>query len=83
MSYRCIDGFVTPDQVYPGGLQVADDHPILKTHSAHFAKVDEPPAARTETASAAPGEARATTAPAKKAPAKKATAKFDEPKGDN
>lgn len=81
MSYRCTDPFIFADQVFPGGLQVDDDHPILKSHSANFAKVDEP-VVRTETASAAPGEARA-VAPAKKAPAKKVAAKNDKPEGDN
>jgi len=85
MSYRCTDPFIFADQVFPGGLQVDDDNPILKTHSAFFAKVDVPPAVRTETASAAPGEVRV-TAPAKKAPAKKAAPKTEpktEPKDDN
>lgn len=85
MSYRCTNAFIFANQVFPGGLQVDDNHPILKTHSANFAKVDEPPSAKTETASAAPGEVRSV---AKKAPAKKAVPtqpekKFDEPKGDN
>lgn len=84
MSYRCTDAFIFADQVFPGGTLVDDNHPILKTHSANFAKVDEPPAAKTETASAAPGQARAVNAPAKKAPTKKAALKTDdEPKGNN
>lgn len=76
MSYRCVDPFATATgDVYPGGCLVADSDPILQTHLAHFARVDEPVASRTETATAAPGEHRA----AKKAPAKKAAPK-PEPK---
>lgn len=84
MSYRVTDPFIFADQVYPGGLQVDDDHPILKTHSANFAKVAEPPALNTETASAEPGEKR-DVQPAKKAPAKKAAAqpKADDSEGKN
>ena len=79
MSYRCVDPFVTAaGQVYPGGCSVSDSDPILQSHAGHFARVDESiQSARTETATAAPGEHRA----AKKAPAKKA-APQPEPKTD-
>lgn len=74
MSYRCIDAFLFGDDVYPNGLEVADDAAILETHRGHFAKVDEPHQARAvEQASATPGGLRSKTAhksPAKKAPAK-------------
>ena len=57
MTYRCINAFIFADQVFPGGMKVDDDHPILKTHAANFARVDEPPVA-VETASASPGVPR-------------------------
>ncbi|HQE16656.1 MAG TPA: hypothetical protein PLD01_16515 [Mycobacterium sp.] len=84
MSYRCIDAFIYADQVFSGGQQVDDDHPILRTHRANFAKVNEAGPSVTETASAAPGEVRI---PVKKVPAKKVAPKpvttdSDEPKGD-
>lgn len=69
MSHRCINAFEFGGVIYPGGLQVEDDDPILASHADCFAKVEVPPAQRTEVASAAPKETRA---PAKKLPAKKA-----------
>lgn len=70
MSYRCTNAFVHGPNVYGGGAVVTDDDPILKTHAAHFVKVNEPlSAVGSETASA---DAPRTPAPAKKAPAKKA-----------
>ena len=63
MTYRCTNAFIFADQVFPGGVEVDDDHPILKTHAANFARVGEPPRA-TETASAAPGAPRLVPPPA-------------------
>lgn len=54
MTYRCTGAFIYADQVFPGGMEVADDHPILRTHPSSFVRVSEPPRAA-ETASAAPG----------------------------
>lgn len=78
MSFRCIDAFVFDDRVYPNGVQVADNDPILKTHSGHFAEVDESaPFRAVEQAVAEPGGLRAAparkTAPAKAARSKSAT----------
>ncbi|MCV7255335.1 hypothetical protein H7J86_24535 [Mycobacterium hackensackense] len=60
MSYRCINAFEFDRRIYPGGVLVADEDPILKTHRPHFAKVEDIPFgfAHTETATAAPGERR-------------------------
>lgn len=63
MTYRCTGGFIFAEQVFPGGMEVDDDHPILKTHAANFARVGEP-ATATETASAAPGVPRFIPPPA-------------------
>ena len=76
MSYRCANAFIFADRVYPGGFQVEDGDPILMSHSQFFVKVDVPPAARTEVAAAAPGDARGKFSPvdsksAGKGPAKK------------
>lgn len=57
MSHRCINAFQYGSLCYPGGFLVEDGDPILASHSAHFAKVDEPLAA-VETASAAPSTPR-------------------------
>ena len=67
MSFRCTNAFIFADQVFPGGVEVDDDHPILKTHAANFARVGEPPRA-TETASAAPGVPRFVPPPPSPAP---------------
>lgn len=67
MSYRCINAFMYADRVYPGGIQVSDGDPILKTHAAHFARV-EVAAPFTETATATPGETRTTVAPKQEPP---------------
>lgn len=57
MSYRCTNAFAYGDRVFPGGVEVADDDPILETHAANFSQVaDLRPA--TETATAAPGSVR-------------------------
>lgn len=93
MSYRCINAFEFANTIYPGGFQVSDGHPILATHLAHFAKVDEP-AAPTETASAAPGEFREVIEPGafkeelrpRRGRPKKTTAELaepNEPEGEN
>lgn len=58
MSYRCTNAFVSGSNVYGGGVLVKDDDPILKTHAAHFVKVNEPVRGG-ETTSAAPNELRA------------------------
>lgn len=62
MSYRCTNAFIFADQVFPGGMEVDDNHPILKTHAASFVRVGEP-ARATETASAPPGVPRAVPTP--------------------
>lgn len=62
MTYRCTGAFIFADQVFPGGMEVDDDHPILKTHGSSFVRVGEPVRA-TETATAAPGVPRFVTAP--------------------
>lgn len=51
---------------YSGGVQVADDDPILATHGEHFADVDtftRPRRSGPEAATAAPGEHRTRTTP--------------------
>lgn len=79
MSFRCTNAFVFEDRVYPGGSQVGDDDPILKSHGDNFAKVDESAIRATETTTAVPAEQRIVepvgAVEPKKAPAKKATAK--------
>lgn len=57
MSHRCINAFLYDNRIYPGGLQVEDDNPILETHAAHFAKVEDSRHGG-ETTSQAPGETR-------------------------
>lgn len=57
MSFRCTNAFLFADKLYPGGVLIADDDPILQTHAGHFAEVTYP-AAGVETATAAPGEKR-------------------------
>ena len=69
MSYRCTGAFIFAEQVFSGGQRVDDDHPIMKTHSAYFVKVDEPTKAQ-ETATAAPGVPRFVSPPPSPAPAK-------------
>lgn len=66
-TYRCIDAFAFRDHIYPGGIVVDEGDPILTTHTAHFARVNQPAAsAASETASAAPSEHRTpATAPPK------------------
>jgi len=57
VSYRCNNAFVFGGRVFPGGIQVEDDDPILETHGANFAHVtDLRPG--TETATSAPGAPR-------------------------
>lgn len=74
MSYRCVNAFEYAGVIYPGGIVVADDHPVIATHRGNFAHVGEPTGAATETATAAPGERR--DAPVKRShPAKKAAPK--------
>lgn len=58
MSHRCTNAFEYASRIYPGGCQVADDDPILKTHAANFVRVETVPAF-TETATVVPGEQRA------------------------
>lgn len=85
MSHRCIDAFAFDDRVYPNGIQVDDNDPILKTHAAHFAEVDESGVSRAvEQAVAEPGGLRPAPkrAPAKKAPAKAAAPKTTSPEDD-
>lgn len=69
MSYRCIDAFEFCGVIYPGGLLVDDDNPILTSHKGFFVRVADAAPVKTETATAAPSELRA-VAPA---PARKAT----------
>ena len=74
MTYRCTGGFAVyvdgQPQMYPGGALVDDDDPILKRNPAAFERVETYTARRsavpqsvtaTETATAAPGEARTVT----------------------
>lgn len=64
MTYRCTNAFEYANRIYPGGVQIEDDDPILASHSGHFAKVQTAPSfVAAETASAAPGEVRAVTEP--------------------
>ena len=57
MSHRCINAFEFAGTIYPAGAQIADDHPILQTHDAFFAEVqDNIPGA--ETTTVAPNEVR-------------------------
>lgn len=62
MSYRCTNAFIFADRVFPGGMEVDDDHPILKTHAANFARVGEHVSA-VEAASATPGVPRLVPSP--------------------
>lgn len=75
MSFRCINAFSYEDRMYPGGMLVDDDAPILDTHRAHFAHVDVPATPGAETASTdqprQPAKKPATP-PKKSTPAKKA-----------
>lgn len=81
MSHRCIDAFVFNERVYPNGIQIGDDDPILKTHADHFAEVDESTGFRAvEQAVAGPGGLRHAD---KKAPAKKAAPTKAAPKADS
>lgn len=80
MSFRCINAFVFNDVVYPNGFQAEDNDPILKTHSEHFAEVEQGLANRAvEQAEATPGGLRASS---KKQPAKKAAPKPAEAKSE-
>ncbi|WP_099024324.1 hypothetical protein [Mycolicibacterium palauense] len=63
MSHRCTNAFLYDGKVYAGGRQVADDDPILLTHSNHFAKVQDQRGGN-ETASQNPGEVRTPTSAA-------------------
>lgn len=76
MSHRCINPFEFSGRVYPSGVEVADDDPILDTHRSHFAEVEVAPRFG-ETATAVPGDQRVATPapPAKKAAPKKAAGK--------
>lgn len=58
MSHRCINAFEFAGQIYPGGTQIADDHPILQTHSTFFAKVQDNTIVGAEAATLAPNEVR-------------------------
>lgn len=60
MSYRCINPFLYGEDIFAGGVQVPDDHPILQTHAAFFARVDDLRVG-TETATLAPTEVRTPT----------------------
>lgn len=55
MSHRCINAFEFAGKIYPGGAQIADDHPILQTHAAFFAKVQDNTVGA-ETSTLAPNE---------------------------
>lgn len=55
MSHRCINAFEFAGKIYPGGAQIDDDHPILQTHAAFFAKVQDNTAGA-ETSTLAPSE---------------------------
>lgn len=69
MSFRCINAFMFADNVYPNGLEVADDAAILRTHAGHFAQVDQPTLTRSvEQAVAEPGGMRAVSKPKKALP---------------
>lgn len=71
MKYRCNNAFFYGERLVAGGVEVDAEDPILRTHREHFVAVDgpapEPPAARTEVATAAPDEMRTLSAP-KRAP---------------
>lgn len=71
-TFRCINAFNFGDRMYPGGFQVEEGDPILKTHGDHFARVESP--VTVEATTAAPGERRELTPPRKTA-AKKAAPK--------
>lgn len=70
MSYRCVNAFVFADKMYANGCVIADDDAILRTHTDHFARVDETvaAAAAVEQAVAEPGGLRSVTPPKKKLP---------------
>lgn len=64
MKFRCINAFAFDDKVYPGGLEVDGDDPIMRSHRAHFAQVEQASSpVVSEVATAAPGEPRSLTAP--------------------
>lgn len=84
MSYRCSNAFAYGPHVYAGGCEVQDDDPILHTHADYFVRVGEPPAVRTETASAAPAEVHVPRkAPVKRAPKKAQPEPESDKEGDN
>ncbi|WP_280371156.1 hypothetical protein [Nocardia wallacei] len=91
MTFRCINAFAYGDRIVAGGVEVADDDPILASHAAHFVEVGQPaPAMRpsVEATTAAPGERRSLSTSgkptaARKAPAKKPGAKKEEAATDD
>lgn len=76
MSYRCISAFEFAGVIYPGGILIEDGDPIVTSHEAFFARVNDSHAA-TQTATAAPGEKRdvSQSAPAYVPAAKKSAAR--------
>jgi hypothetical protein len=57
------------DNVYPNGLEVADDAAILRSHADHFAQVEQPVLGRAvEQAVAEPGGMRAVSKAKKASP---------------
>ncbi|MGU3650678.1 hypothetical protein [Mycolicibacterium sp. A43C] len=68
MSHRCIDAFEFAGKLYPGGGLIADNDPILQTHAAFFAKVQDNTVG-TETATLAPHEVRTPADTAEPTPA--------------
>lgn len=68
MKHRCINAFWYAGKVYPGGVEVDANDPILTTHASHFTPTETAeakPSPRIEQATATPGELRQ-VAPAKR-----------------